>query len=155
MEFLFKVLKIFYVWFQWWFSYLYIRCCSSVAQSGLTLCDPMDCSTLGPSVPHYLSELALTCMESVMPSNHLILCHFFFLLPSIFPRIRVFSNELALHVKWPKYWSFSLSISPSSEYSVLISFRTDWFGLLSVYMCTYNENLWIAQLNCVICDIFQ
>ena len=155
MEFLFKVLKIFYVWFQWWFSYLYIRCCSSVAQSGLTLCDPMDCSTLGPSVPHYLSELAQTCMESVMPSNHLILCHFFFLLPSIFPRIRVFSNELALRVKWPKYWSFSLSISPSSEYSVLISFRTDWFGLLSVYMCTYNENLWIAQLNCVICDIFQ
>ena len=67
-----------------------------------------------------------------MPSNHLILCHPLFLLPSIFPSIRVFSNESALHIRWPKYWSFSFSISPSNEYSELISFRMDWFDLLAV-----------------------
>ena len=71
-------------------------------------------------------------IESVMPSNHLILCHHLLLLPSIFTSIRVFSNESALCVRWPKYWSFSLSISPSSEYSGLISFRIDWFDLLAV-----------------------
>ena len=69
-------------------------------------------------------------IQSVMPSNHLILCHP--LLPSIFPSIRVFSNESALHIRWPKYWSFSFSISPSNEYSGLISFRTDWLDLLAV-----------------------
>ena len=67
-----------------------------------------------------------------MPSNHLILCCPLLLLPSIFPSIRVFSNELALHVRWPKYWCFSFSISPSNEYSGLISFRIDWFDLLAV-----------------------
>ena len=67
-----------------------------------------------------------------MPSNHLILCHPLLLLPSIFPSIRVFSNELALHIRWPKYWSFSLSICPSNAYSGLISFRIDWFDLLAV-----------------------
>ena len=67
-----------------------------------------------------------------MASNHLILCHPLFLLPSIFPSIRVFSNQLALGIRWPKYWSFSFSISPSNEYSRLISFRTDWFDLLAV-----------------------
>ena len=67
-----------------------------------------------------------------MPSNHLILCHPLLLLPSIFPSIRVFSNELVLRIRWPKYWSFSFSISPSNEYSGLISFRIDWFDLLSV-----------------------
>ena len=71
-------------------------------------------------------------IELVMPSNHLILCHLLVLLPSIFPSIRVFSNELALHIRWPKYWSFSFSISPSNKYSVLISFRMDWFDLLAV-----------------------
>ena len=70
--------------------------------------------------------LKLISIESVMPSNYLILCHPFLLLPSIFPTIGVFSNELALCIRWPKYWSFSFSISPCSEYSVLISFRTDW-----------------------------
>ena len=74
----------------------------------------------------------LTSIESVMPSNHLILCHPLLLLPSIFPIIRVFSNELALHIRWPKYWSFSFSISPLNEYSGLISFRMDWFGLFTV-----------------------
>ena len=71
-------------------------------------------------------------IESVMPSNNLILCHRFLLLPSIFPSIRVFSNELALCIRWPKYWNFSFSISPSNEYSGLISFRIDWFDLLTV-----------------------
>ena len=71
-------------------------------------------------------------IESVMPSNHLILCHPLLLLPSIFPSIRVFSNELALRIRWPKYWSFSFSISPSNEYSGLISFRMDWLDLLAV-----------------------
>ena len=76
--------------------------------------------------------LKLMSIESVMPSNHLILCHPFLLLSSIFPSIGVFSNELALYISWPKYWRFSFSISPSSEYSVLISFKTDWFDLLAV-----------------------
>ena len=76
--------------------------------------------------------LKLMFIESVMPSNHLILCCPLLLLPSIFPNIRVFSNELALHIKWPKYWSFSFSISPSNDYSWLISFRMDWLDLLAV-----------------------
>ena len=71
-------------------------------------------------------------IESLMPSNHLILCHPLLLLPSIFPSIRVFSNESALSIRWPKYWSFSFSISPSSEHPGLISFRMDWFDLLAV-----------------------
>ena len=71
-------------------------------------------------------------IESVMPSNHLILCHLLLLPPSILPRIRVSSNESVLHIRWPKYWSFSFSISPSNEYSGLISFRMDWLGLLAV-----------------------
>ena len=71
-------------------------------------------------------------IESVMPSNHLILCHPLLLLPPIFPRIRVFSKESILQITWPKYWRFSLSISPSNEYSGLISFRIDWFDLLTV-----------------------
>ena len=71
-------------------------------------------------------------IESVMPSNHLIVCHPLLLLPSIFTSIRVFSNELALHIRWLKYWDFSFSISPSNEYSGLISFRIDWSELLEV-----------------------
>ena len=74
----------------------------------------------------------LMSIESVMPSNHLILCHPLLLLPSIFPSIKVFSNESVLHIKWPKYWSFSFSISSSNEYSGLISFRMDWLDLLAV-----------------------
>ena len=76
--------------------------------------------------------LKLMSIESVMPSNHLILCHPLLLLPSIFPSIRIFSNESVLCIRWPKYWSFSFSISPFSEYSGLISFRMDWFDLLAV-----------------------
>ena len=79
-----------------------------------------------------LSLLKLTSIESVMPSNHLILCCPLLFLPSIFPSIRVFSNESALHTRWPKYWSFRFSISPSNEYSGLISFRMDWLDLFVV-----------------------
>ena len=78
------------------------------------------------------SLLKLTSIESVMPSNHLILCHPLLILPSIFPSIWVFSSELALRIRWTKYWSFSFSISPTNEYSGLISFRIDWFDLLAV-----------------------
>ena len=89
----------------------------------------MDCSTPGSSVLHCIPELLkLMSIESLMLSNHLILCQPLFLLLSIFPSIRVFSSESALHIKWPKYWS--VSISPSNEYSGLISFRIDWFNLL-------------------------
>ena len=79
------------------------------------------------------SLLKLMSIDSVMPSNHLILCHPLLLLPSIFPRIRVFSNESVLPIRWPKYWSFSFNISPSKEYSGLISFRIDWLDLLAVH----------------------
>ena len=78
------------------------------------------------------SLLKLISIESLMPSNHLILCYPFLLLPSIFPRIRVFSNESALRIRWPKYWSFSFSISLSNEYSGMTSFRMDWLDLLAV-----------------------
>ena len=106
---------------------------SLVAHSCPTLCNPMDCSMPGFPVHHQLPELLkLMSIESVMPSNHLILCCPFLLLPSILPNIRVFSNESVLHIRWPKYWSFSFSISPSNEYSGLIFFRIDWFDLLAV-----------------------
>ena len=78
------------------------------------------------------SLLKYMSMQLVMPSNHLMLCHTFLLLPSIFPSIRVFFNESVLYIRWPKYWSFSFSISPSSEYSALITFRMDWLDLLAV-----------------------
>ena len=84
------------------------------------------------SIANSWSLLKLMSIESVMPSNHLILCHPLLLLPSIFPSIRVFLNESVLHIKFPKYWSFSLSITPSSEYSGLISFSRDWLDLLAV-----------------------
>ena len=79
-----------------------------------------------------LSLPKLMCIESVMPSNHVILCHPLFFMTSIFPSIRVFSNESVLHIRWPKYWSFSFNISPSNEHPRLISFRIDWLDLLAV-----------------------
>ena len=85
----------------------------------------MNCSTLNFPVLHYQSLLKLMSIESVMPFSRLILCRPLLLLPSIFPSIRVFSSELAFHIRWPKYWSFSFSISPPNEYSGLISFRID------------------------------
>ena len=107
--------------------------CYSVTKSCLTFWDPVDCSTPGFAVLHYLLEFAqLIPLESVMPSNHLILCRPLLFIPSIFPSIRVFSSESALCIRWPKYWGFSLSISPSDEYSGLISFMIDWLDLLAV-----------------------
>src|SRR5574337_1089635 len=101
--------------------------------SHVQLCDPMDCSTPGfPVVNNSGSLLRLMSIESVMPSNHLIFCHSLLLLPSIFPSIKVFSNESTLRIRWPKYWSFSFNISPSNEYPELISFRMDWLDLLAV-----------------------
>ena len=100
---------------------------SSVAQSCPTLCDPMNCSTPGLPVHHQCrSSLRLMSIASVMPSRHLILCRPLLRLPPIPPSIRVFSNESALHMRWPKYWSFSFSISPSSEHPGLISFTVDY-----------------------------
>ena len=103
----------------------------SVTQSCPTLCDPMDCRTPQASLSFTISQslLKLTSIESVMPPNHHPLSS---PPPSIFPSIRVFSNESVLHIRWPKYWSFSFSINPFNEYSGLISFRMDWFDLLAV-----------------------
>ena len=106
---------------------------SSVTQSYPTLCNPMNRSTPGFSVLHRLLEFAQThVIELVILSNHLVLCHPLLLLPSIFPSIEVFSIELALCIRWSKYWSFHLSISPSGEYSGLISFRMDWLDFFEV-----------------------
>ena len=103
-----------------------------VARSCPTHCDPMDCSTPGFPVLHHLPEFAqLMSIESVIPSNHLSLCLLF--LSSVFPSIRVFSNELALCIRWPKYCSFSFSNSSFIEYSGSISFQIDWFDLLAVH----------------------
>ena len=113
------------------------HCCCSVTKLCPALCDPMDCSTPGSPVLHCFPELAqITSIESVMPSSHLILCHPI-LLPSVFPSIRVFSSQSAPHIRWPEYWSLSLSfsISPSNEYSELISFSTEWFELLAAQRC--------------------
>ena len=106
---------------------------SSVTQLCPTLCDPMDCSSQASlSITNSQSLLKLMSIESVMPSNHLILCCPLLLPPSIFPSIRVFSNESVLCFRWPKYWSFSFSNSPSKEYSELISFRMGWLDVLAV-----------------------
>ena len=106
---------------------------SSVAQSCPTLCDPMNRSMPASlSITNSQSSPKPMFIMSVMPCNHLILCHPLLLLPSVFPSIRVFSNESAFHIRWPKYWSFSFNISPSSEHLGLISFRMDWLDLLAV-----------------------
>ena len=106
---------------------------SLVTQLCPLLCDPTDCSTPGLPVHHQLPELLkLMSIESVTPSNHLMLCHPLLPPPSVFPSIRVFSRELVLCIRWPNFWSFSLNISPSSEHSGLISFRMDWLHLLAV-----------------------
>ena len=111
----------------------YILCCYSVAKICLTPFNSMDCSIsdfLSFTIPRSL--LKFMSIELVMPSNRLILCCPLLLPPAIFPSIRAFSNESVLHVRWPEYWSFSFSISPSNEYSGLISFRMDWLDLLAV-----------------------
>ena len=112
-------------------------CCSvqfsSVAQSCPTLCDPMNRSTPGLLVHHHLPEFTQTCVHRVSDAiQHLILCCPLLLLPPISPSIRVFSNKSTLRMRWPKYWNFSFSISPSNEHPGLISFRMDWLELLAV-----------------------
>ena len=100
--------------------------------SHVRFCNIIECSTLDSlSITNFWSLLKLISLESVTPSNHLILCHPLLLLPSIFPSIRVFSKESILHIRWPKCWSFSFSIHPSNEYSWLICFRIDRFDLLT------------------------
>ena len=106
---------------------------SSVTHSCPTLCDPLNRSMPGLLVHHRLSEFSQThSTELVMPSSRLIFCHHLLLLPPIPPSIRVFSSESVLRIRWPKYWSFSFSISHSNEYLGLISFRMDWLDLLAV-----------------------
>ena len=115
---------------------------SSAAQLCPTLCNPMDCSP--PSFPVHLQlpELAQTHVhELMMPSNHLIFCRPFLLPPSNFASIRVFSNGSVLHIRWPKYWSFSFRISSSKEYSGLISFRIDWFDFLGLSRVLSNTTV--------------
>ena len=113
-------------------EFLVRNCYCLVSQSCLTVCDAMDCSTSGfLSFTISWSLLKLMSIELVMPTNHLILSCPLLPVPSIFSSIRVFSNELALHIKWPKYWNFNFSLSPFSEYSGLISFRIDSFDLLA------------------------
>ena len=102
---------------------------SSVALICLNLCNPMCCTMPGFPIHHQLLELVHGVSDAIQPSH---LCHLLFFLPSILPSIRVFSNESALCIKWPKYWSFSFHSSPSNEYLGLISFRIDWLDLLAV-----------------------
>ena len=113
-------------------------CCCSVAKSCLTFCDPMDCSIPGFPVLHYLPEFAQThSIESVMPSTHLSFCCPLLRLPSVFTSIRIFSSESALHIRWPKYWYFSFSISPSLEYI------QGWFPLgLTGLITLLSKGLW-------------
>ena len=111
-------------------DWIFCMCCCSVTQSCLTLWDPMDCSMPGFPVLHYLPELAQTHVHWVSDATQLL--SFLLLLPSIFPSIRVFPNKSVLPIRWPKYWSFSFSISPFNEYSGLIFFRMDWLDLLAV-----------------------
>ena len=115
---------------------------SSVAQLWPTLCDPMNRITPGLPVHHQLPEFTkLMCIKSVIPSSHLILCHPLILLPPVPPSIRIFSNESTLHIRWPKYWSFSFSISPSNKHPGLISFRMDLLDLLQ------SKGLWRVFSN--------
>ena len=122
---------------------------SSVAQLCLTLCDPMNCSTPGLPVHHQLPESTQTMsIESRMPSNHLILCRPLLLLPSIFPSIRVFSNESALHMRWPKYWSFSFNISPSNEHQDWSPLGwTGWISLQSKGLSRVFSNNTVKSIN--------
>ena len=113
-----------------------VYCCFLVAQTCSTLCDPMYCRTPRLPVHHPITMsqnlFKLMTIKSVMPSNHLVLCRPLLLLPPIFPSIKVFSNESAFHIRWPKYWSFSFSNSLSNKYPGLISFMIEWFNLLAV-----------------------
>ena len=130
------VVDIVVIWIKFAHSFSHPNlspCCCLVTQWCLTLCNPRTAAHQASlSITSSLSLLKFTSIESVMPSNHLVLCHPLLLPPSVFPSIRVFSNESVIHIRWPEYWSFSFSISPSNEYSGLISFRMDWLDLLAV-----------------------
>ena len=129
---------------------------SSVTQSHLTVCNPMNCSTPGLPVHHHLQgSLRLMSIESVMPSSHLILYRPLLLLPPIPPSITVFSSESTLCMRWPKYWSFSSNISPSNEHSGLISFRMDWLDLLEV-QGTFKSHLQhhSSKASILLCSAF-
>ena len=135
-------------------------CCFSVTKSRLTLCDPMDCSMRSFPALHYLLEFTRIHVHWVgdaIQQSHLLLP--LLLLPSIFPSIRVFSIESALHIRWPKYWSFSFSISPSNEYSGFISFRIDWFDLLTVHKTLksllHHHSLKPSVFRCSACLMVQ
>ena len=139
MSLLFTKLSSFLIAFLPRSKHLLILWLQSLSAQPLSCVQPFavswtkDCSTPGLPVHHQLPEFTQTHVHwAVMPSNHLILCHPRLLLPSIFPSIRVFSNESVLRIRWPKYWIFSFSISPSNEYSGMISFRIDWFDQLAV-----------------------
>ena len=124
---------------------------SSVAQSCPKLCNPMNCSMPGLPVRHHLLEFTQTpSIESVMPSSHLILCCPLLLLPSIFPSIRIFSNESALRIRWSKDWSFSFNISPSNEHPGLTSFRMDWISLQSKGLSRVFSNTTVQKHQLVL-----
>ena len=116
----------------WWFRSVQFSSVQSLSRVQLFATPWTVAHQASLSITNSWTSLKLTSIESLMPSSHLILCHSLLLLPSVFPSIRVFSNESVLHIRWPKYWSFSFSISSSSEYSGLISFRMDWLDLLAV-----------------------
>ena len=122
--------------------YAYVYICNSVQFSHTGMSDSLQPHGLQHasflSITNSQTLLKLMSVESVMPSNHLILCCPLLLLPSIFPSIKVFFNASVFHIRWPKYWNFSFSISPSNEYSGLISFRIDWFDLLAVQRTLKN-----------------
>ena len=117
---------------SWWQKEDQFRSVQSLSRVRLFATPWTAARQASPSITNSQSSLRLMLIESVMPSNHLILCCPLFLLPSIFPSISIFSNELVLCIRWPKYWSFSFSIRPSNEYFRLISFRIDWLDLLAV-----------------------
>ena len=154
-EYLFKPLSVLTVVTSFLISLRIIICCCSVAKLCLTLLNPMDCSTWGFPVLHYLLEFAQIHVHSVsdaiQPSH---LCPPLLLPPSVFPSVRVFSSESVLHIRWPKYWNFSFSISPSSEYSGPISFRMDWFDLLTV-PGTRQESSPTVQFQSINCSVLS
>ena len=144
----------FFVIVKWYIIFLSVQF-SSVAQLCLIICYPMNQSTPGLPVHHQLLELLkLISIESVMPSSHLILCRPLFLLSSIFRSIRVFSNEAVLHIRWPKYWSFSFSISPSNEHPGLIFFRMDWSYLLAVQGTLKSLQHYSSKASVLQCSAF-
>jgi len=133
MHFIYSYLNSWPALLSWFFPVLFLKHSVQLLSLVWLFVTPWTAAHQAPlSITNPWSLLKLMSIELVMPSNHFILCHALLLLPSIFPSIRVFSNESVLHIEWPKYCSFSFNISPSNEYSGLISFRMDWLDLLAV-----------------------